>query len=128
MARREYHHGERQRGETSIEEVMDGFQGLLEIDKNLAERTVKQHARNIEKFLISVDKPLAEIEKRDIRSWLREWKEDYAQSTYANKVKSLRVFFRDYLGSDIAENFSMPQPQPNNDSPPTKKKFRSFTR
>ncbi|KXA94637.1 hypothetical protein AKJ36_02500, partial [candidate division MSBL1 archaeon SCGC-AAA259I07] len=98
----------------SIRDIVEDFRGLLEIDKNLADRTVKQHIRNIEKFLKFVDKPLIKIGKEDIRNWLREWKENYAQSTYANKVKSLRVFFRDYLGNDIAENLTMPQPQPNN--------------
>ncbi|MFP4006275.1 MAG: phage integrase N-terminal SAM-like domain-containing protein [Candidatus Hadarchaeia archaeon] len=94
--------------EDLIAKIMDDFEGLLEIDKNLSGRTVKQHTRNIERFLKSVDKPLAKIGKKDIRNWLRKWKEDYAPSTYANKVKSLRVFFRDHLGSDIAENLSMP--------------------
>ncbi|KXA96806.1 hypothetical protein AKJ37_04325 [candidate division MSBL1 archaeon SCGC-AAA259I09] len=99
---------------------------MLEIDKNLADRTVKQHVRNIEEFLRYVDKPLVKIGKGDIRNWLRKWKEDYAPSTYANKVKSLRVFFRDYLGTGIAENLSIPQPQPNNDSPPSKEEIQKL--
>ncbi len=99
---------------------------MLEIDKNLADRTVKQHIRNIEKFLKFVDKPLRKIGKEDIRNWLRKWKEDYAPSTYANKVKSLRVFSRDHLGTDIAEKLSMPQPQPSNDSPPSKEEVQKL--
>lgn len=112
--------------EDLIAKILDDFEGLLEIDKNLADRTVKQHTRNIKKFLKFVDKPLAQIGKEEIRNWLRKWKENYATSTYANKVKSLRVFFRDHLRSDIAENLSMPQPQPNNDSPPSKEQIQEL--
>lgn len=112
--------------EKTVNEIIDDFQDLLEIDKDLAERTVAQHTRNIRQFLEFVDVSFTEIGKAEIRNWLREWKEDYARSTYANKVKSLRVFFRDYLGSDIAESLSMPQPQQNSINPPPKKAIQKL--
>ncbi|KXB07323.1 hypothetical protein AKJ52_00505 [candidate division MSBL1 archaeon SCGC-AAA382C18] len=108
------------------DKIIEDFQSMLEIDKNLAERTVNQHKRNIKQFLKFVDVSPEYIGKSDIRNWLRKWKENYARSTYANKVKSLRVFFRDYLKSDLAESLSMPQPQPSSDGPPTKDQIRNL--
>ncbi|KXA88517.1 hypothetical protein AKJ62_04995, partial [candidate division MSBL1 archaeon SCGC-AAA259D14] len=109
-----------------VDDILEEFRDVLEIDRDLADRTVEQHLRNIRQFLEFVDGPPSEIDKTDMRDWLREWKENYAESAYANKVKSLRVFFDDYLGSDMAKSLSMPQPRKNSKNPPSPEAIRKL--
>ncbi|KXA94084.1 hypothetical protein AKJ38_01995 [candidate division MSBL1 archaeon SCGC-AAA259I14] len=110
----------------SKKDILKRFEDLLSIDKDLDEKTVRKHCGNISEFLDSINKPLIKIGKQDLRDWLRKYKENYAKATYANKVKTIRVFVRDFLGSDIAENFSIPQPKKNNQSVLSDQNLRKF--
>jgi len=110
---------------TSIDDIIENFRGMLKIDLDLAERTVKQHVSNIGEFLKFIEKSPEEITKKGIRSWLKKYEENYSKATKANKIKSVRVFFREFVGSNIAEGFKIPRNgKKNNVKVPSKETLR----
>ena len=51
---------------------------------------------------------------------------DGNQNTYSNYVKALRVFFREYLKSDAAKSFKIPQPNQGYVKVPSREELRRF--
>ncbi len=85
------------------------FMEFCRVDLRLAPRTVHGHVWEIARFLRAFNKDLATITREDIRSYLSGYL-DKSPCTYANVVKSLRVFFRDYVGrGDIIATFKLPR-------------------
>jgi integrase len=85
------------------------FMEFCRVDLRLAPRTVHGHVWEIARFLRAVDKDPATITREDVRSYLSGFL-DKAPATYANIVKSLRVFFRDYIGRDaVVATFKLPR-------------------
>jgi integrase len=76
----------------------------------LADRTVKDHKFRIGRILDYLQKDCQKISKEDLRSYLLAFKHDHAPATYAGVLKSLRVFFRDFLDcSELVNSFKFPQ-------------------
>jgi site-specific recombinase XerD len=80
----------------SLDEIVDRFKDFLIVGRNLADSTVKSQIRNIKLALISIEKHLDSITTEDIRSYLKK----YEGNTKGNRLKALKRFFRDFLGSN----------------------------
>ena len=78
------------------------------MDQQLKERTVRGHIYNIRRFLRSVRKDPRAVTREDLREYLKGL-QGVAAYTYANHIKSLRVFLRDYLERpEIVSSFRFP--------------------
>jgi len=79
------------------------------VDLNLMKRTVRDHLWRIERFLNSVNKHPLNIERNDIREYLFEFRDKHP-STYSGELKSLKVFFRDFMGMEyLVQSFRFPR-------------------
>jgi len=61
-----------------------------------------------------------------IRQFLSPIREKWKTNTYSNHVKTLRVFCREYLKSNIAESFKIPRPSQEYVKVPSKEELRRF--
>jgi integrase len=89
-------------------EILCEFERFCSIDRQLVERTVKEHLRVIRKLQASIPKPLQELSREDLRSYLASFS-DASPYHYANILKALRVFFGAFLGMNIAQGFKFPE-------------------
>jgi integrase len=98
----------------------------LRIDLQLRPITTKGHiirAKNFLKFM--KDKPLQRLSVEDIRAYLSTLTE-LNPATYANIVKSLRRFIRDFLGkSALMKTFKLPYVEFQPKEIPTKEQVRA---
>jgi len=91
-----------------VKALLEEFRDFLFIDKQLAERTVERYMLEVRKHLRSLSQDLKSISKRDIREYLKRFRNAPA-GTYANVLKSLKLFYRDFLGrGDLVEGFKFP--------------------
>lgn len=80
------------------------------MDLRRCKRTAQERAWFIRKFLESVGKKAREVCREDVRGFLGDFSARASSSYYANMVKSLRVFFRDYLQRpDVVSTFRLPK-------------------
>jgi len=98
------------------------------IDLDLSESTFKRHEVCIKDLLKYFNGDISHLTKEDIRSYLKSKKENEAKSTYANRIKALRRFFRDFLeAKKLIEGFKLPQPNSNNNNKiPSKEDLQEF--
>jgi len=90
-------------------DLLKNFKSFCEIDLRLSKRTVEGHLWWIRRFLAAMDKPVDQISSEDIRTYLAQTI-DKSQSTQANVLKSLKVFFRDFPKMpDVVESFKFPK-------------------
>lgn len=87
---------------------------------------MQQHLYNIESLSRFLDKPIIRASKKDLRKFLKKYKEDYSKSCFANKIKTLRAFYGRFLQSDLANSFKIPQPQTNDNHVPDKEDLQKF--
>lgn len=88
--------------------ILREFKDYLIVDRQLEKGTVERHISELERlFKVSGFNPL-KATKSDIRNYLRTFK-DIPANTYANILKTLRIFYRDYLGRrEVIEGFKFP--------------------
>jgi len=77
----------------------------LYIDLTEAEVSVTNHASKLRIMLKSVNKPVEQMTKENVRSFLTLVDEKYAVETYNCFVKTIRRFFRDYLNRPELASF-----------------------
>ncbi len=82
---------------TSIDEILDKFKDFCLIDIDLTESTYERHKCCIWDFLKFYDGNISGLNKNDVRDYLKTRKNNEAKSTYANRIKALGRFFRDFL-------------------------------
>ena len=88
---------------------MDTFYDFQIVDLKRAERTAYEKVWYIRKFLKTVGKKPSEISREDVRSYLKDLN-SVGTATYTNLLKSLKVFFRDFLNEpDVVETFRFPK-------------------
>jgi integrase len=88
---------------------MGKFASFCQVDLQLAERTVREHVWQIGRFLRTICKDPKFITREDVRSYLATFAAK-APATRANVLKSLKVYFRDYLGRPkVVETFRFPK-------------------
>ncbi|MGQ9596395.1 MAG: tyrosine-type recombinase/integrase [Thermoproteota archaeon] len=106
--------------------IFEGFRDYLFVDRQLGERTVERYILELKRlFRISEFNPL-KATKLDIRNYLKNLK-DIPANSYANVLKTLRVFYRDYLGrGEVIEGFRFPSRPFNAIIIPSKKDLQAF--
>jgi len=109
------------------ERILKSFEEFCLVDLKLKQGSADNHIRNIRRLLLgTLDKPLSQIDVQDLRTYLKGYL-NKANGTYANQIKALRVFFRDFLKSGyLVESFKLPN---NGYIPkiiPSKKKVQQF--
>jgi integrase len=106
--------------------VLADFKQICKIDIGVKEVTANAHISRIRRFLEFCEKANLEVdEPSSIRAFLSPFR-DGNQNTYADMVKSIRVFFREYLKSDIAKSFKVPQPNQGYVKVPSKEELGRF--
>jgi integrase len=99
----------KKKGTTPFNDVLESFKVFCLVDKRLKKSTTRLHIRNLRRLLRSLNKDPQEITTQDIRTYLVQYL-DKATSTYADQIKTLRVFFRDFLRcGHLVESFILPQ-------------------
>ena len=106
--------------------LMKNFFAFQIVDLKRSERTAKEKVWYIEKFLKVVSKNLSEVSREDIRSYLKGLN-DGGTATYSNTLKSLKVFFRDFLNKpDIVETFRFPRQNYKPKNIPSRETLKKF--
>lgn len=84
------------------------FADYLIIDRRLEERTVERHLSETKRLFKTASFDPLKATKLDIRNYPRIFR-DILANGYANILKTLRVFYRDYLGRvEVVEGFRFP--------------------
>jgi integrase len=92
-----------------IAEILRDFEGFCHIDRQLSDRTARGHVWQIGRLLDALRKDPRTMTRDDLRSYLAGF-EGKAPATYANALKSLKVFFRDHLGhAEVVQTFRFPK-------------------
>ena len=80
----------------------------------------------MKRFLESIDKHPTQVTTDDIRTYLMQYK-DKSVSTYCNVLKSLKVFFRDFLKMpNVVESFKFPKKTYMPKTIPSKENLQRF--
>lgn len=109
-----------------IERIIENFTDFCRIDLQLKERTIESHVPKIESFLKFIDKDPLEADAEDLRKFLLRLK-DKSSYAYANYLKALKVFYRDYMGLPyIVSTFSFLHHEISLKKLPTKEELRKF--
>jgi len=113
----------------SITDLLTKFEDFCKIDLNLSDRTIDDscgHLFQIRRFSESIGKYPTEVTEEDVRTFLAQFK-TMSSSTYANVLKSLKVFFRDFLKMpNIVESFKFPKKTYTIKSVPSKDDLQQF--
>ena len=85
------------------------FASFCQVDLQLGERTVREHVWQIGRLLSSMGKDPRAITREDVRSYLATFA-DKAPATRANVLKSMKIYFRDYIERPkVVETFRFPR-------------------
>ena len=96
------------------------------VDLNLMKRTVKDHTWRMRRFLDFVGKHPSNVSANDIRGYLFKLKDKHP-STYAAQLKSLKVFFRDFMQMEhLVQSFRFPRIPFILKDIPSKKEVQTF--
>jgi len=113
----------------SVTDLLSKFKDFCRIDLNLSDRTIDDncgHLFQMRRFLESVCKYPTEVTEDDVRTFLAQFK-TMSSSTYANVLKSLKVFFRDFLKMpNVVESFKFPKKTYTIKTVPTKEDLQRF--
>jgi len=113
---------------SNIEKLLADFESFCLIDRQLSDRTVYGHVRHIKRFLNFLRKHPNHNIVQNIRNYLAKFR-DMSPCTYANQLKSLKVFFRDFLGlEDLVRTFKFPQRPFKIKTVPSKNDLQEFYR
>ena len=91
-----------------VDKSLSEFEKICKIDLQLKDSTIECHLRCVGRYLEFCKKRRDLFTTESIREFLLSLKERGLK--IANYVKALRVFFREYLKSDVAEGFKIPRP------------------
>lgn len=94
----------------NIDQVLDGFSKFCLIDLRLSPETAHRHMLRISKYLRTISsRGQTEINQDVIRNCLGQYV-NRSPYLYANVLKALKVFHRDYLGhEDLVKTFKFPR-------------------
>jgi len=107
-----------------IKRLLSDFKTFCTVDLQLTPKTAKGHVAQIRRFLHWLgNQPLSQWTLRDYLLTFN----GMSSSTYANVLKSLKVFCRDYLRKPkLVESFKFPKKQYTPKSIPSKKELQQF--
>jgi integrase len=90
---------------------------------NLAGETIEKHLRHAKRFLDFFRKDPRLATADDLREFLKQY---VGKPIYRNMLASLRRFFRDFLGMDVANRFKLPRPNARVFKLPTREELKRF--
>jgi len=106
--------------------LLERFYDFCRVDLQLADSTAKKYRRKMRRFFAVAGKSASEIKVDDIRAYLGLFK-DGNKNSYANALKPLKVFFRDFIKvGGIIESFKFPDRPMSIKVVPSKEKLRKF--
>jgi integrase len=110
-------------------ELLDRFEKFCLVDLQLSETTVSKrrgHLSQVIRFLKRIGKHPEQVTDDDIRSYLMLYRSK-SPYTYANVLKSLKVFCRDFMQMpDVVKSFKFPRRPFKPIQLPTKDEMRQF--
>jgi integrase len=108
------------------ERIFEDFRNFLIVDRQLKDETVNKHLREVRRLYENSDFNPLNATRIDIRNYLMRFR-DCSPWTYANILKALRVFYRDYLGKpEVIEGFKFPNRPFKPKKIPSKKELQEF--
>ena len=106
--------------------IFDDFRNFLIVDRQLEEGTVQRHLLELRRLFESSGFDPLKAKREDIRSYLLKFK-GWSPYSYANILKTLRIFYRDYLGRpEVVEGFRFPSSPLSAPSVPSKGELQRF--
>ena len=106
--------------------ILEDFKQICRVDLRLKDGTINNHLTYIRRYLEFCKKQAMEVDSsQSVREFLLNIR-DGNQNTYANNVKALRVFFREYLQSDTAKRFKIPRANQQYAQVPSKEELGRF--
>lgn len=118
-------HNVAQHAEASVEEILADYENYARTVLNRGDTTLDQHRRYIGRLLRHAEEPPHAITEADIIGYL-ESEQPMSDSKKNNILSALRVFFREYLDRDVADEFEMPTTGPSPTHVPTKDELQTF--
>lgn len=109
----------------SIEEILSEYESYGKTVLGRSESTLDQHTRYVGRLLRHTAKPPTEIEEVDLIEYI-ESEQPMSEAKNKNILSSFRIFFREFIGSDVAANFKIPSISPNPTEVPSKKELQVF--
>ena len=108
----------------SNNELLENFQGYLEVERNLSKHTLRAYTTDIEHFLYWLkDLPVSQVNTNTIRLYLSQIQIfEYSKTTITRKIAALRTFYRFLYRERIIEY----NPVDGVKSPKRPKKLPSF--
>lgn len=116
---------QRQYADTPVEQILTEYEDYAINVLNRSETTLNQHCRYIGRLLRHTEKPPGAITETNIIDYL-ESEQPMSEAKKKNILSSLRVFFREFIGTDVADNFEMPARRPHPTTVPTKDDLQTF--
>ena len=114
-----------QHAESSVKEILTDYENYARTVLNRGDTTLNQHRRYIGRLLRHAERPPGSITEADIIGYL-ESEQPMSDSKKNNILSALRVFFREYLDRDVADEFEMPTTGPSPTHVPTKDELQTF--
>jgi integrase len=92
----------------STQAILQAFHDYCIIDLQLQDVTACNHVRNVRRVIHHTRKFPQSISRSDLRSYLKTYLSKHP-TTYANQIKTLRRFFRDFLNKGhLVHSFKFP--------------------
>jgi len=102
------------------------FHDFVVVDLRRTEKTAKEKVRYVRKFLEATGKNPLGMTREDARGYLKGLN-GVGISTYSNTLKSLKVFFRDFLQRpEVVASFKFPSEPFKPKKIPTREELQSF--
>jgi len=115
-------------GENSKKRILKEFEDFLRVDRQLAEETVERHMLEIRKLFKNSKFDPLNPKRSDIIEYLKRFVER-SSYTYANILKALRVFYKDFLQKgEVIEGFKFPERPISAKIIPSKEDLQKFYR
>ena len=92
-----------------FDKLLIEFERFCGVDLQLSPVTVEDHSSGISRLLRRMQKEYWQVSKEDLRAYLYVFKQDHAPATVAGVIKTLRVFYRDFLECpELVNSFKFP--------------------
>jgi integrase len=89
--------------------MLKQFELYCSVDLQLSPVTVRDHSDGLRRVLRRMGKEYNKVTKDDFRAYLFRFKQDHAPATVAGVIKTLKVFYRDFLGCpSLVDSFRFP--------------------
>jgi len=111
--------------DASVDEIIDEYEKYGKTVLNRSQSTLDQHTRYIGRLLRHAEKPPTAIEEADIIEYV-ESEQPMSKSKNKNILSAFRVFFREYIDTEVADGFKISNIGPKPTSVPTKQELQSF--